>query len=65
MSADNVQVSTNWWAEGDTPVHSDSRMAYLIDAHSTFLIMLRGLVNPTEKRGTVLHSQSHCLSLVL
>jgi len=31
----------NWWAEGDTPVHADSQVAYLVDAHSTFLTMCR------------------------
>ncbi len=41
MSANNEQVLINWWAEGDTPVHADSRVAYLVDAHSTFLIMCR------------------------
>jgi phosphatidylserine/phosphatidylglycerophosphate/cardiolipin synthase-like enzyme len=41
MSATNEQQSKNWWAEGDTPVHSDSQVAYLVDAHSTFLTMCR------------------------
>ncbi len=31
----------NWWAVGDTPVHADSQVAYLVDAHSTFLTMCR------------------------
>ena len=31
----------NWWAEGDTPVHADSQVTYLVDAHSTFLMMCR------------------------
>ncbi len=31
----------NWWAEGDTPVHADSQVTYLVDAHSTFLTMCR------------------------
>jgi len=31
----------NWWAEGDTPVHADSHVTYLVDAHSTFLTMCR------------------------
>jgi phosphatidylserine/phosphatidylglycerophosphate/cardiolipin synthase-like enzyme len=30
-----------WWAEGDTPVHTDSRVTYLVDAHSTLLTMCR------------------------
>ena len=41
MSAHNEQPLNNWWAEGDTPVHSDSRVAYAVDAHSTFLSMCR------------------------
>ncbi|HEX5157904.1 MAG TPA: phospholipase D family protein [Ktedonobacterales bacterium] len=32
---------SNWWAEGDTPVHADSQVAYAIDAHATFLTMCR------------------------
>ena len=32
---------SNWWAEGDTPVHTDSQVAYAIDAHTTFLTMCR------------------------
>jgi phosphatidylserine/phosphatidylglycerophosphate/cardiolipin synthase-like enzyme len=41
MVADTVQHTNNWWAEGDTPVHADSRVAYLVDAHSTLLTMCR------------------------
>jgi phosphatidylserine/phosphatidylglycerophosphate/cardiolipin synthase-like enzyme len=41
MSANAVQRTNNWWAEGDTPVHADSQVAYLVDAHSTFLTMCR------------------------
>ena len=41
MSANNQQQLKNWWAEGDTPVHADSQVAYLVDAHSTFLTMSR------------------------
>jgi phosphatidylserine/phosphatidylglycerophosphate/cardiolipin synthase-like enzyme len=41
MSANNEQALKNWWAEGDTPVHTDSRVAYAVDAHSTFLSMCR------------------------
>ena len=39
MSANNEQPLNNWWAEGDSPVHSDLRVAYAVDAHSTFLGM--------------------------
>src|SRR6266516_683554 len=41
MSANNEQPLKNWWAEGDTPVHADSQVAYFVDAHSTFLTMCR------------------------
>jgi hypothetical protein len=41
MSANKEQQLKNWWAEGDTPVHADSRVAYAVDAHSTFLTMCR------------------------
>src|SRR6266516_462915 len=41
MSATNEQQLKNWWAKGDTPVHADSQVAYLVDAHSTFLTMCR------------------------
>ena len=34
MSAHNEQPVNNWWAEGDTPVHADSHVTYLVDAHS-------------------------------
>jgi len=44
MSATNEQQLKNWWAEGDTPVHADSQVAYLVDAHSTFLTMCRHLL---------------------
>lgn len=41
MSAINEQPLKNWWAEGYTPVHADLQVAYLVDAHSTFLTMCR------------------------
>jgi len=41
MSTHNEQQLKNWWAEGDTPVHADSQVTYLVDAHSTFLTMCR------------------------
>ena len=44
MSATNEQQLKNWWAEGDSPVHADSQVAYLVDAHSTFLTMCRHLL---------------------
>ncbi len=41
MSTHNEQQLKNWWAEGDTPVHADLQVTYLVDAHSTFLTMCR------------------------
>ena len=41
MSTQKEHPLTNWWAEGDSPVHSDSRVAYAVDAHSTFISMCR------------------------
>ena len=29
----------NWWAEGDTPVHDDSRITYFVDRRSVMLTM--------------------------
>jgi phosphatidylserine/phosphatidylglycerophosphate/cardiolipin synthase-like enzyme len=39
-----VQRKNIWWAEGDTPVHSDSQVSYLVDAHSTLLTMCRSFL---------------------
>jgi phosphatidylserine/phosphatidylglycerophosphate/cardiolipin synthase-like enzyme len=41
MSANTIQQANTWWAAGDTPIHTDSRVAYLVDAHATFLTMCR------------------------
>src|SRR5438445_12461014 len=41
MSTHNAQHMNNWWAQGDTPVHADSHVTYLVDAHSTLLTMFR------------------------
>src|SRR6266699_7313621 len=41
MSTHNEQQLKNWWAESNTPVHADSQVAYLVDAHSAFLTMCR------------------------
>ena len=34
-------MTNNWWAEGDTPVHADSRVTYLVDGRATMLTMCR------------------------
>lgn len=41
MSANNIHDTNTWWAAGDTPVHADSRVAYVVDAHSSLLTMCR------------------------
>src|SRR5437764_14738513 len=41
MSVSNEQKMNIWWNEGDTPVRTDSRVSYLVDARSTLLTMCR------------------------
>jgi len=41
MSAANEQQSQNWWAEGDTPVRTSTRVTYLVDGRTTMLTMCR------------------------
>ena len=41
MATNTTHQQQTWWAEGDTPVHTDSQVAYLVDAHSTLLTMCR------------------------
>ncbi|HXX76927.1 MAG TPA: hypothetical protein VEI53_00425, partial [Ktedonobacteraceae bacterium] len=37
----NSLTQHSWWAEGDTPVHADSRVHYLVDGRITLLTMCR------------------------
>ena len=37
----NTLSQNNWWAEGDTPVHADSRVTYLVDGRTTLLTICR------------------------
>lgn len=39
MSTIDEQYQLNWWAEGDTPIHHDSRVTYFIDGRMTMLSM--------------------------
>jgi phosphatidylserine/phosphatidylglycerophosphate/cardiolipin synthase-like enzyme len=39
MSTVNKQTMTNWWAAGDTLVHTDSRVTYLVDGRTAMLTM--------------------------
>jgi phosphatidylserine/phosphatidylglycerophosphate/cardiolipin synthase-like enzyme len=41
MATNTEHQQKTWWAGGDTPVHTDSEVAYLVDAHSTLLTMCR------------------------
>lgn len=40
QQADDARVG-QWWATGDTPVHTDSRLAYLVDGRVAMLTMCR------------------------
>lgn len=37
----NEQSAKSWWAEGDTPVRTDSHVTYLVDGRSAMLSMCR------------------------
>ncbi len=39
MPVPGEEPEKNWWAEGDTPVHHDSRVNYFIDGRSIMLTM--------------------------
>src|SRR3989440_3193332 len=39
MPVPGEEPEKNWWAEGDTPVHRDSRVNYFIDGRSIMLTM--------------------------
>ena len=41
MSAANEQQVNDWWAEGDAPVRTNTRVTYLIDGRTTMLTMCR------------------------
>ena len=41
MSTTNEVQQNNWWAEGDTPVRTNSRVTYLIDGRPTLLSICR------------------------
>ena len=36
-----AQQSRQWWAQGDTPVRTDSRIAYLVDGRTALLLICR------------------------
>ncbi len=37
MGVHTEQLMNNWWAEGDIPVHTNSRVAYLVDGRNAML----------------------------
>src|SRR5256885_16296177 len=37
MTAYHEQMTHNWWAEDDIPVHNNSRVTYLVDGRSAML----------------------------
>ena len=39
MSIPDEYVAKNWWAEGDTPTHNDSRVDYFVDGRDVMLVM--------------------------
>jgi hypothetical protein len=41
MSTSNSMSLDNWWSEGDTLVHADSHVTYLVDGRTTLLTMCR------------------------
>lgn len=41
LQISDEQKAKNWWAVGDTPVHNDSRVTYLVDGRTAMLTMCR------------------------
>ena len=39
MSIAGEPLTKDWWAEGDTPVHNDSRVTFFVDGRMTMLSM--------------------------
>ncbi len=39
MQQPDIQQERHWWAEGDTPVHTDSQITYLVDGRTTLLTL--------------------------
>ncbi|HET9919350.1 MAG TPA: hypothetical protein VFQ30_05880, partial [Ktedonobacteraceae bacterium] len=48
MPAPNEPMITNWWAEGDTPVHTDSRVAYYVEGRLFMLALCRHLLRARQ-----------------
>src|SRR5579863_9087979 len=44
MQLTEEQINKKWWAEGDTPVHTDSRVAYIVDGRDAMLLMCRHFI---------------------
>ncbi len=39
MQQPDIQQAHSWWAEGDTPVHTDTQITYLVDGRTTLLTL--------------------------
>lgn len=44
QEATQAPQAKQWWAEGDTPVRNDSRVAYLVDGRTAMLLMCRHFI---------------------
>lgn len=44
MQLTEAQMKKTWWAEGDTPVHTDSRVTYTVDGRTAMLLMCRHFI---------------------
>jgi hypothetical protein len=53
MLVQTEELIKNWWAEGDIPVHTTSRVVYLVDGRSAMLNLL-----PAFSQGTPVHLHS-------
>ncbi len=42
------QQPLKWWADGDRPVHKDSRVTYLVDGRTTMLMMCRHFITACD-----------------
>lgn len=44
MQLTQEQIQKRWWAEGDTPVHTDSKVTYLVDGRAAMLAMCQHFI---------------------
>ncbi len=48
MQLSEEQQQKQWWAEGDTPVRTDSKVSYLVDGRSAMLVMCRHFIKAQQ-----------------